>query len=180
MKERKKFLIGNQICLAHPNALLDSKPFMQSRSDYSTLEKIGETERDLSYEAIFNEMQYYESLECCFPNMIWIILAKSNEKYLGDISFSPLEHGHGYSINILITPNERNKGYGSEAIILITNYLLQYPLIKKIYVQVYINNPNAFYLFNRLGFSFCHLVDLNYNLSNKLNRYAYLLSKSKC
>lgn len=175
MKERKKFLTGKRISIVGQEALLDAKPFLKSRSDTATLELIGEKANGLNLQKVFDEMRHREAIGNTFPNMVWSIVTKKDEHYVGDISFFPLEDSYG--IKVVILSKERNKGYGTEAINLLSNYFLMHPDIKNIYVQVYSNNPNAFALFKRLGFHFCHTIDSDHRLFNGSKCFASLLCK---
>ena len=175
MKKRKNFLIGTHICIVQQEALLDSKAFLRSRLEDSTLALIGEKRSNISHDKIFDEMRHREIAGNSLPNMAWSIVTKKEEQYVGDISLFPLENSYG--LNIVILSEERGKGYGTEAINLLTNYFLLHPKVDRIYAQIYANNPNAFCLFKRLGFHFCHVIDSNYRLANGSNCYAYLLYK---
>ena len=79
------------------------------------------------------------------------MLEKDTREFIGNIEFfnrvdDETEWG------IVITTNKQNKGYGKEALLRSVEYGFNELNLKRIYLEVYANNPRAIHIYENCGF----------------------------
>ena len=176
MCKRKIFLEGKFVNLVEQEALLDAECFLKSRKDADTLELIGDSQKNFNFQEIFDEMHHREIYGNTFPEKVWTIVNRADNRYLGDIHLYAT--CPGYEIKVVILPEERCKGYGTEAVTLLVNYLFEITKISAVYVKVLFYNKRAFFFFMRLNFVLLYTVSMDYSLPGHSKCYAYVLGKS--
>ena len=87
---------------------------------------------------------------------VFNVVAASDGRHLGDICIAKAIYGLGNDYELEIVIKERNKGYGSEAILLIVEYCLGHLGARAVWTRISQNNPRAKSLFKRLGFLYSH------------------------
>ena len=85
------------------------------------------------------------------------IIKKENDTVIGNIALDKLDYKNGSAELGIFIGDEENlgKGYGSEAISLLTNYGFKELRLHTIYLKVLSNNPRAIKAYEKCGFKEC-------------------------
>lgn len=157
---RLTFVEGSKVkIVVQDKELGDAKNFTISRQDKETLDQIGAHGNMYTENIVANAMPT--------PNLtfnkkkIFTIIDKKSSEYLGDIRLIKWSEVD-YEIGIVITKSKRNKGYGSDAIKSICDYVFNVLHAQKIFLRVYKNNPRAKKLYKKLGFVYEKSENDNY------------------
>ena len=163
MNERLVLVKGNKVSIvAQDKHFGDAEGFAFSRSDAVTLANIGAYGRTYDAETVAKYMPD-PSLDIG-DKRIFTIIANDDGRYLGDIRLERIEDSPYYQIGIVIINGERNKGFGSEALKILSQYAFECLNVDKLYLRVYQNNPKAKKLYMRLGFSYEKTTDDGYEV----------------
>ncbi|MEL6588778.1 MAG: GNAT family N-acetyltransferase [Bacteroidota bacterium] len=77
-----------------------------------------------------------------------------DEKAIGEINYNVIDpHTHSVDLDIIIgSKSDQNRGYGSEAIQLLTTYLFEHMHVERCHIEVSPHNPRAIAAYNNAGF----------------------------
>ena len=105
--------------------------------------------------SIYGEKEYIENFSNKEFHMC--IVKKSNDELIGNIALDKIDYKNGTAeLGIFIGENDNlGKGYGSEAINLLTNYGFNELRLHTIYLTVLDNNPRAKRAYTKCGFKEC-------------------------
>lgn len=82
-----------------------------------------------------------------------VVVSNYNSRYLGDVRITKLERcNDSYELDIAIKPEERNKWYGSKAVMLAVKYIFMYLGGHAVWVRL--RNLRMKRFFQRLGFKY--------------------------
>ena len=79
------------------------------------------------------------------------MLEKDTREFIGNIEFFNRVDDEA-EWGIVITTNKQNKGYGKEALLRSVEYGFNELDLKRIYLEVYANNPRAIHIYENCGF----------------------------
>ena len=79
------------------------------------------------------------------------MLEKDTREFIGNIEFFNRVDDEA-EWGIVITTNKQNKGYGKEALLRSVEYGFNELNLKRIYLEVYVNNPRAIHVYENCGF----------------------------
>ena len=157
---RLVFIEGYKVAIVAQDAQMgNAKNFTISRQDKETLNQIGAHGNIYTENIVANTMPTPNSI--FNRKKIFTIIDKSSGEYLGDIRLIKWSEVD-YEIGIVIIQNKRNKGYGTDAIKSICNYVFNIFNAKKNFLRVYQNNPRAKKLYQKLGFVYERSENNNY------------------
>ena len=160
MKERLVLVNGKVVSVvAQDKEFGDAENFTLSRSDAETCNLIGAHGNTYTVEKV-KEYMPEPSLDMG-DKKIFTIISNSDGRYIGDIRLVRINN-EVFEIGICILPEERSKGYGTDAIKAIIGYAFNSMEASKVTLRVYQNNPRAKRLYERLGFRDEKTVDDNY------------------
>lgn len=164
MKKRMVLTEGSMVqIVAQDKSFGDHINFALSRSDDQTKDLIGAHGNMYTPEKVGEHMPT-PSLEIG-SKKVFTIISKKDQHYVGDIRLTQSENNE-YEIGIVIIESERNKGYGSDAIMSLAEYSFSKLKASKLWLRVYKNNPRAYNLYIRLGFIYERTVDDGYVIDN--------------
>lgn len=160
IKNRLIICSGEKVAIAAQDAYLgDAIEFANSRQDKTTLAQIGAYGNKYDAETVAKDM---ERPSCVIGSKkIFTIVSVEDGRYIGDIRLVELSDNI-YEIGIVIVVGERSKGFGTEAIKMLSTYAFTGLNAEKVYARVYHNNPAAKKLYQRLGFSYEKTTDARY------------------
>lgn len=100
--------------------------------------------------------------------------------YYIDKNYNYIKHGSNFTIGIGINnPNDRKKGYATEAWVLFINYALKEG-IKEIYTQTWSGNYPVIALMKKIGFELIHIKKNYHEVNNKpVDGYTFKLNLEK-
>lgn len=153
---------SNIAIVAEDNNYNDAENYIKSRQEKQTKDQIGDYGKQLDINKIKKRMAN--------PNLeikdkkIFTIISNKDDRYLGDIRLVYNNDRKLYEIGIVITPEERSKGYGSQAIKLLSTYVFDTLKMDSIFLRVYQNNPNAKRLYLKLGFKYLETINDGYTV----------------
>ena len=79
------------------------------------------------------------------------MLEKSTGEFIGNTGFMNIKDGEA-ELGIVITYAKQNAGYGKEAIVNLLRYGWNELSLKRVYLEVYIDNDRAIRLYDKCGF----------------------------
>jgi diamine N-acetyltransferase len=86
-------------------------------------------------------------------SLFFIIAEKPTNQPCGYIQIVDIDWTHSYgNLGICIAPENQQKGYGKEAMILIEKYVMQIFDLRKIILKVLANNQPAIKLYQKIGY----------------------------
>ena len=99
--------------------------------------------------------KYLKEIEKNPDYLFCTIILNKNNKHIGNIKIGPINHIHRLAdIGILIGDKSCwGKGYGSEAIKLIANYVFSKLKLRKLTAGIYVNNIGSYKAFKKAGFN---------------------------
>ena len=105
--------------------------------------------------SIYSERDYIE--EFSKQEFYMCIVKKENDKLIGNIALEHIDYKNGSAELGIFIGEESNlgRGYGSEAIKLLTNYGFKELRLHTIYLRVLDNNPRAVKSYQKCGFKEC-------------------------
>lgn len=177
MNERLVLAKGEKVSIVAQDATFgDAEGFVSSRNDATTLAQIGAYGNKYDAETVAKYMPE-PSLEIG-NKRIFTIIANDDGRYLGDIRLERIQDSIYYQIGIVVITAERNKGFGSEALKILSQYAFDCLNVDKLYLRVYQNNPKAIKLYNRLGFTYEKTSDDGYEVEgiHYLEDWLYITS----
>ncbi len=100
--------------------------------------------------------QWLRDITIPSDNIFLVIADKKENKTVGFIQVISIDQlNRAGKLGICILPGEQGKGYGSEAISLLQQYLVEVFNIRKLFLEVLKNNSRAHTLYIKLGFQEC-------------------------
>lgn len=85
--------------------------------------------------------------------VFFIIACKSSDQVIGYVQVVGLDFVNGLGkLGICIAPDSQGKGYGGEAITLLEGYLLDVFRLRKLILEVLVENKIAISLYTKLGY----------------------------
>jgi UDP-2,4-diacetamido-2,4,6-trideoxy-beta-L-altropyranose hydrolase len=101
--------------------------------------------------------QKLKDRDCVF----WVIVQNLNLHPVGTVRYET--SGHSAIISINITPDNRRRGVGSQAIQISSELLFETTLVTTVHAYIKIENTASINVFTRSGYSNTGLVDINGN-----------------
>ncbi len=83
--------------------------------------------------------------------LVFSMLEKKSGKFIGNIELMDLSDSEG-ELGIAITAEMQNLGFGTEAVIALTEYGLNQLGLQRIFLRVKYNNKRAIHVYERSGF----------------------------
>lgn len=144
-----KKIEGERIYLS-PMCIEDAEKYTKWMNDFRVTDGVNGSKRIVTLES---ERKWIEE-NTRIGNYIFSIVKKDNDELIGNCSFHELDKINGTAtIGILIGEEEnRNKGYGAEALKLLIGYGFDYLNLNNIMLNVYSFNENAISCYRKVGF----------------------------
>lgn len=79
------------------------------------------------------------------------MMEKSTGEFIGNTGFMNIKDGEA-ELGIVITYAKQNAGYGKEAILSLLRYGWDELSLRRVYLEVYIDNDRAIHLYDKCGF----------------------------
>lgn len=79
------------------------------------------------------------------------MMEKSTGEFIGNTGFMNIKDGEA-ELGIVITYAKQNAGYGKEAILRLLRYGWDELSLRRVYLEVYIDNDRAIHLYDKCGF----------------------------
>lgn len=79
------------------------------------------------------------------------MMEKSTGEFIGNTGFMNIKDGEA-ELGIVITYAKQNAGYGKESILRLLRYGWDELSLKRVYLEVYIDNDRAIHLYDKCGF----------------------------
>ena len=144
-------LEGEHVYLS-PMNVEDAEKYVKWLNDPEIVQflNIGKTVMSLEGEKEF--LEKYSKGEC---NLC--IVKCEKDELIGSISLKDIDYKNGFAELGIFIGDSKNlgKGYGSEAINLLTNYGFKELRLHTIFLTVYDNNPRAYKAYTKCGFVEC-------------------------
>lgn len=99
------------------------------------------------------------------------MLEKDTREFIGNIEFFNRVDDEA-EWGIVITTNKQNKGYGKEALLRSVEYGFNELNLKRIYLEVYANNPRAIHIYENCGFKEYDRTDVDIFMETLRNESA--------
>ncbi|NOR72204.1 MAG: GNAT family N-acetyltransferase [Methylomarinum sp.] len=100
--------------------------------------------------------QWLKSKTTLSDSVFFVIAGKQQNKIVGYLQVVSIDLLNGTGkLGICLLPEEQGKGYGSEAIDLLQQYLVEVFNIRKLFLEVLKSNNRAHSLYTKLGFQEC-------------------------
>ncbi len=144
-----KKIEGDRIFLS-PMCIEDAEFFTKWMNDFKVTDGVNGSNKLVTLESERNWIEENNKAS----NYIFSIVKKENNELIGNCSFHEIDNIYGNAtIGILIGEEEnRNKGYGSEAIKLLISYGFDYLNLNNIMLSVYSFNERAINCYKKVGF----------------------------
>ncbi|MBU1616872.1 MAG: GNAT family N-acetyltransferase [Candidatus Margulisbacteria bacterium] len=112
---------------------------------------------------------YVRSFAGCDRKLLFGIFDRATGLHVGNISFSDLNHRHGYGVIGIAVGRKAfwGKGIGTEAIELLVAYGFKILKLKRIEAGIYANNLGSIAIFKKAGFKIEAALRERYQLKNK-------------
>lgn len=106
--------------------------------------------RNYTFKKLKNFLKDVEKKDIYF----WAVHLITGNKHIGNIKIDPIntEHGLGQYGIMMGDKSEWNKGYAKESSIAVINYCFNTLKLRKITLEVIVNNVPAYQLYKKLGF----------------------------
>jgi len=152
---RIKKLVGENVYLS-PISLDDVELFAKWMNDFSVTDYTNRSDKVYTLEA---ERQWVEN-EAMKSNYLMSIVTINNDEVIGNIGFNEINFINRYGVlGILIGENEnRNKGYGTEAIRLLLDFAFNYLNLNSVSLRLLECNERAKRCYEKVGFKECGRV----------------------
>lgn len=147
MKYFKK-LEGEHIYLS-PRSIEDIEIFVKWLNDFQTTDYIGRSSQIMTVEAEKEFLEEYGKKEASF-----VIIKKETNQLIGSIALNDIDYiNRTATLGIFIGDSEnRNQGYGGEAILLLLDYAFSYLNLQNIMLWVMEFNQRAVACYKKCGF----------------------------
>ena len=99
-----------------------------------------------------NQRRYWLEIVNSPLHMVFTILEKSSQKVIGEIRASNITQYHSAEIGLWIIPECRHKGYASDALQLLLEFIFGRANINRIEAQIASTNTDSIAFFERNGF----------------------------
>lgn len=144
-----KKIEGERIYLS-PMCIEDAPKYVKWMNDFKVTDGINSSAKVITLE---NEIKWLEE-NCKTGNYNFAIVKKENDELIGICSFHDIDKIYGTAtVGIFIGEEEnRNKGYGREALNLLISYGFDYLNLYNIMLNVYSFNKNAINCYKKVGF----------------------------
>lgn len=163
MKYFKK-IEGERIYLS-PMNLEDINKYVKWMNDFSVTDGLGSSSK---LTTSLSELTWLENhLKSC--EMQFAIILKETDEIIGNCGYFNINYLHqNGEVGLFIGEEEnRNKGYGTEALKLIVDYGFNYLNLKNIMLKVYSFNEGAIKAYKKVGFKIIGKRTSNYYLNGK-------------
>ncbi|MEA2056760.1 MAG: GNAT family protein [Patescibacteria group bacterium] len=126
---------------------------LATQSDGSNFWYDNKQKEKRSKKSFFNDWKptYFDEENTFEGQCFWIV---SDERKVGAVCYNPIDkHNQRTELDIIIgNKNDWGKGFGSQAIAAILNYLFQDLKLNKIWIEARANNPRAVAAYEKVGF----------------------------
>jgi len=176
------FLTGTNICLREVREL-DLEIFQKYRNNYTDSINY-RTVKPLTSE---NQKKYWLEVINSPNHIVFTILEKFTQKVIGEIRASNINQYHSAEIGLWIIPECRHKGYASEALQLLLEFIFGRANINRIEAQIASTNKDSVKFFTKNQFK-CEGIlreatyyDFEYHnvIVMSMLKQEYILSKEK-
>lgn len=149
---RIKKLVGEKVYLS-PVCLEDAETFLTWMNDFDVTDYIGRSDKILTLESEKNWIEEKAKESGYFLSIVTL----DNDQLIGNISLNEVNFLHRYAVlGIMIGDNEnRNKGYGTEAINLLLDYAFNYLNLNSVSLTLLACNARAKRCYEKVGFKEC-------------------------
>ena len=150
MKYFKK-LLGDRIYLS-PRSMEDAEKYTEWINDFNVTDYTGRSGRNMSLEG---EKQYLQ--EHSNPEATFSIVTIEEEKLIGNIALEKINYVNRVgTLGVFIGDKEYwNKGYGTEAIKLLLDYVFNYMNMHSVNLELMSFNERALKCYKKCGFKEC-------------------------
>lgn len=140
---------GERIYLS-PMCMDDAEKYVKWMNDFKVTDGINNSRNVINLES---EKKWIEE-NSKYGNYNFSIVKKDNDELIGNCSFFDIDKMYGTAtVGVFIGEEEnRNKGYGTEALKLLIGYGFDYLNLNNIMLNVYSFNENAINCYNKVGF----------------------------
>lgn len=144
-----KKIEGERVYLS-PMCMEDAEKYVKWMNDIKVTDGINQSKNLVTLES---EREWIEN-NSKISNYNFSIVKKENDELIGNCSFHNIDKINGLAtVGIFIGEEEnRNKGYGSEALKLLIGYGFDYLNLNNIMLTVYSFNKNAISCYKKVGF----------------------------
>ena len=145
-----KKLVGEHIYLS-PTSVEDAEKYTKWLNDFETTDYIGQSTKIYTVE---NEKNFLENCSKKENGVTLGIIKLDNDELIGNCGLKDIDSiGRTATLGIFIgDKEERNKGYGAEAIKLLLDYGFNYLNLNEINLDVYSFNERAIKCYEKVGF----------------------------
>ena len=141
------FITGNKICLREVRES-DLEIFQKYRNNY--VDSINyRTIKPLTSE---NQKKYWIEIVNSDKHIVFTITEKQTSKVIGEIRASNINQYHSAEVGLWITPENRHKGYASESLQLLLEFIFGRANINRIEAQIASTNKDSVKFFTKNQF----------------------------
>jgi len=155
----------------------DLEIFTDWMSDETVIRGLGSSNKNLTE---MSEKNYLEKIASNPNSHQFSIILKANDKLIGTYSLHEIDFLNGFCLvgGFIGDIEDRNKGYGTEALTMICDYAFNVLNIKNIVGQVYSFNKPSIKSYEKVGFKLAGTIIKNYFYrGNYHDEYYYQMSR---
>lgn len=133
------------------------EPTMKTLYAKSLMSSSFETRKYTTTSGIFTQSsieEYVDRVSKDSSRIDFVIVARDSNQMVGDLCISDINHQtQTASFRIAIDQNSNyQKGYGQEAMLLVLNHVFGMMNLRRIELEVLVDNPRAIHVYEKMGF----------------------------